>query len=134
MTDAPAPPKLRPTRQRAAVAGILGRTPDFRTAQQLHEALRDEGLSIGLTTVYRTLQAMAEGGQVDVVRSADGESMYRRCMDDAHHHHLVCRRCGRTEEIDGPEVERWAAAQARAHGYSDVTHVIELFGVCNQHQ
>lgn len=124
---------VRPTKQRTAIADLLGRTADFRTAQQLHEALRDAGLSIGLTTVYRTLQVLADAGQVDVIRAADGESMYRRCTDGEHHHHLVCRRCGRTEEIDAPDVELWAAEQARLHGYTDVTHVIEIFGVCSQH-
>jgi Fur family ferric uptake transcriptional regulator len=121
---------VRTTRQRTAVAELLARTADFRTAQQLHEALRDEGQSIGLTTVYRTLQVLAEAGEVDVVRSAEGEALYRRCADDAHHHHLVCRRCGRTVEIDAPDVEAWAHDVAQEHGFSDVAHLVEIFGTC----
>ncbi|MDR1513073.1 MAG: transcriptional repressor, partial [Propionibacteriaceae bacterium] len=84
----------------------------------------------GLATVYRTLQAMAEAGEVDTVRSDDGEMLFRQCGSHQHHHHLVCRNCGLSVELDGPTVERWAAKVAQDNGYSDVTHVVELFGLC----
>jgi len=120
----------RVTRQRTAVAGALTAVDDFRSAQQLHEYLRAHGDSIGLATVYRTLQALAEAGQVDVLRTADGESLYRRCERREHHHHLVCRSCGATVEIDGPSVESWASQVGAAHGFTDIEHTIELFGTC----
>ena len=120
----------RVTRQRAAVAQALAGSTDFRSAQQLHEALRAAGEGIGLATVYRTLQALADGGEVDVLRTAEGESVYRRCARREHHHHLVCRRCGRTVEIDGPGVEEWAARVGAAQGYTDMEHTVELFGTC----
>jgi Fur family ferric uptake transcriptional regulator len=120
----------RMTRQRAAVAQVLEASADFRSAQQLHEALRASGDGIGLATVYRTLQQLAEGGEVDVLRTADGESVYRRCARREHHHHLVCRSCGRTVEIDGPGVEEWAARVGAAQGYADIEHTVELFGTC----
>jgi Fur family ferric uptake transcriptional regulator len=120
----------RVTRQRTAVAEALIALDDFRSAQQLHEYLRAHGDSIGLATVYRTLQALAEAGQVDVLRTADGESLYRRCERREHHHHLVCRSCGATVEIDGPRVESWASQVGAAHGFTDIEHTIELFGTC----
>ena len=120
----------RVTRQRTAVAGALTAVDDFRSAQQLHEYLRAHGDSIGLATVYRTLQALAEAGQVDMLRTADGESLYRRCERREHHHHLVCRSCGATVEIDGPSVESWASQVGAAHGFTDIEHTIELFGTC----
>ena len=120
----------RVTRQRIAVAGALTAVDDFRSAQQLHEYLRAHGDSIGLATVYRTLQALAEAGQVDVLRTADGESLYRRCERREHHHHLVCRSCGATVEIDGPSVESWASQVGATHGFTDIEHTIELFGTC----
>ncbi|MBC7289894.1 MAG: transcriptional repressor [Actinotalea sp.] len=120
----------RMTRQRTAVADALSTVEDFRSAQQLHELLRDQGHGIGLATVYRTLQALAEAGVVDVLRTADGESVYRRCERREHHHHLVCRTCGATVEIDGPAVESWADRIAASHGFTDITHTVELFGTC----
>lgn len=120
---------MRPTRQRTAVAHALGTGETFRSAQEIHEELRAAGEGVGLTTVYRTLQAMADAGEVDVLRN-DGEAVYRRCRSDEHHHHLVCRSCGTTVELADDDVERWAAAVARRHGFTDVSHTVEVFGVC----
>lgn len=120
----------RVTKQRTAVAAALATLDDFRSSQELHEYLRDQGQSVGLTTVYRTLQAMAELGEVDVIVRDDGEAAYRRCSDD-HHHHLVCRSCGATVEITGPTVEEWADAMAAKYGYRDVSHTLEIFGLCS---
>ena len=121
----------RLTRQQAAVADALGGADDFTSAQDLHARLRTEGHKVGLATVYRALQTLADQGQVDVLRTDDGESVYRRCSTGAHHHHLVCRVCGRAEEIEGRGVERWAATVAEQHGYTDVDHTLEVFGVCS---
>ena len=123
-------PGLRTTRQRTAVAEVLDTVDGFRSAQHLHGLLRREGASVGLTTVYRHLQALVDAGQVDVLRTDDGEAVYRRCPTSAHHHHLVCRECGRSIEVEGPEVESWAAAVAARHGFSDVSHTVEVFGAC----
>lgn len=120
---------VRSTRQRAAIADLLNETDGFRSAQELHDELRRRGQGIGLTTVYRTLQSMANTGNVDTLRTDTGESVYRRCSED-HHHHLVCRACGATVEISGGQVESWAADVAREHGFSDVSHTIEIFGMC----
>ena len=130
-TDATSLPGMRTTRQRTAVADVLGRVDGFRSAQDLHDLLRQDGASVGLTTVYRHLQALADAGQVDVLRTGDGEAVYRRCPTDTHHHHLVCRSCGRSVEVEGPEVETWAAAIADAHGFTDVSHSVEVFGTCS---
>jgi Fur family ferric uptake transcriptional regulator len=120
----------RTTRQRTTISEFLAHAGDFRTAQQIHEQLRAGGDGVGLATVYRTLQSMTEAGEVDTVRTADGESAYRRCTTSGHHHHLVCRSCGRTEEIMAKVVEAWAATIAAEHGFSDVTHDVELYGLC----
>ena len=119
----------RATRQRAAVAAALDAVSDFRSAQELHDLLKQRGENVGLTTVYRTLQALAESGEVDVLRTGDGESIYRRCSG-GHHHHLVCRICGRAVEVEGPAVERWADKVAAEHGFTDVSHTVEIFGRC----
>jgi Fur family ferric uptake transcriptional regulator len=122
-------PAQRRTRQRAAVDEILAGRHEFRTAQEIHDDLRHRGDRVGLTTVYRTLQAMTEAGELDAIRNAEGETAYRRCST-GHHHHLVCRNCGRTVEVSGPAVESWASAVAQQHGFRDVSHDLEIFGTC----
>jgi Fur family ferric uptake transcriptional regulator len=126
---APAATGVRSTRQRAAIAALLDKLDEFRSAQELHDELRRRGEGIGLTTVYRTLQQMAAAGVVDALRTDTGEAVYRRCSD-GHHHHLVCRACGSTVEVQGDQVETWATEVARTHGFTDISHTIEIFGLC----
>ncbi len=120
---------LRPTRQRTAVARALASVDDFRSAQEIHDLLARAETPVGLATVYRTLNALVEAGDVDMLRTEDGEAIYRRCSE-THHHHLVCRSCGATIEVEGPAVERWTTAIAAEHGYSEVSHALEIFGTC----
>lgn len=122
---------VRSTRQRSAVIVALDEIDDFRSSQELHDYLRHKGANVGLSTVYRTLTALAAAREVDVIVREDGESVYRKCSG-THHHHLVCRDCGRTVEVAGPAVERWADAVAHDHGFTDVNHTLELFGLCAQ--
>lgn len=120
----------RSTRQKRALAALLAESDRFRSAQELFTELRHRGEKVGLTTVYNQLRALAEAGDVDLLRSEDGEAWYRRCGSVAHHHHLLCRSCGRTVEVAGPEVERWADLVAEANGFSDVVHNLEIVGTC----
>jgi Fur family ferric uptake transcriptional regulator len=127
----PRPPgTVRATRQAAAVREALAGREGFTSAQDLHGELRRRGGGVGLTTVYRHLQALADAGAVDVLRTPDGESVYRLCGGGGHHHHLVCRACGRAVEIEGREVERWTRKVAEAEGFIDVDHTVEVFGTC----
>jgi Fur family ferric uptake transcriptional regulator len=119
----------RPTRQRAAVAAVLADVEEFRSAQELHALLKAAGETVGLATVYRTLQAMAADGDVDMLRTDEGEAVYRACST-GHHHHLVCRHCGRTVEVEGPTVEAWADRVSAEHGFTEVHHTLEIFGTC----
>jgi Fur family ferric uptake transcriptional regulator len=112
------------------VARLLDDTEGFRSAQEIHESLRHRGEGIGLTTVYRTLQSLAEAGEIDVLRTTSGEAVYRRCSAH-HHHHLVCRDCGHTVEVEGPTVEVWAEQIATAHGFTDIDHTVEISGRCS---
>lgn len=128
----------RATRQRSTVQGgavrdALAKSPGFRSAQDVYSTLRSEGRLVGLSTVYRHLQSFADEGAADVIHTPDGEKTYRLCGTSSptrHHHHLVCRRCGRAEEVEGRAVERWASDVADKFGFTDVDHTVEVFGVC----
>ncbi|MDP9101877.1 MAG: transcriptional repressor [Actinomycetota bacterium] len=124
------PKRTRSTRQGAAVEAALGDAKGFRSAQELHAELRSRGEQVGLTTVYRHLTTLAERGVVDLVHSGDGEAVYRLCASEQHHHHVVCRTCGASVEVDGPEVEAWANRVAELAGYTDVSHTVDVFGTC----
>lgn len=122
----------RVTKQRTAILAALHEADEFRSAQQWHEQLSRSGAKIGLATVYRNLQILADSGDVDAVRDDAGEVLYRLChAHDTHHHHLRCRSCGTAVEIDGPAVETWAEEVASRHGFVAIEHVIELTGLCH---
>jgi Fur family ferric uptake transcriptional regulator len=122
----------RSTRQGAAIREALQSHEGFASAQELYANLRASGHGIGLSTVYRHLQQLAEQELVDVIHRPDGETVYRYCGDRStgHHHHLVCRECGRTEEVRGRAIERWAEETAAKYGFVDVDHTVEVFGIC----
>jgi Fur family transcriptional regulator, ferric uptake regulator len=119
----------RSTRQRAALAALLAELTEFRSAQEIHDLLQRRGETVGLSTVYRNLQAMADTGQLDVLHLGSGEAMYRQCST-RHHHHLVCRVCGRTVEIEEPTIEAWARRTAEKNGFVDACHQLEIVGLC----
>ena len=122
--------EVRNTRHRRAVARALASLEDFISTQDLHALLRERGDSVSLATTYRILQSMSELGELDVLRSDDGEAIYRRCAAEHHHHHLVCRRCGAAVELEAPAVEEWAGRTAAAHGFTEVDHTVEITGLC----
>ena len=122
----------RMTRQKRAVAAVLAETGEFSSAQELHARLREHGERVGLATVYAQLRALADTGAVDSLRSDSGETLYRRCGLSGHHHHLVCRQCGRAVELDAPEVEAWARTLGQRHGYRELDHVLEITGICDR--
>lgn len=121
----------RSTRQRRAVKDVLETLEGFHSAQEIYDLLLDRGESIGLSTVYRNLQLLTDADEVDALRNDDGETLYRRCST-GHHHHLVCRQCGRAIEVDGPGVEKWADALAEKYSFSDISHTFEIFGTCQE--
>ena len=118
------------TTRREDVRRALTASSGFRSAQDLYADLRAGGSKIGLTTVYRALQVLSDSGEVDVLRTDEGEAVYRACDTEDHHHHLVCRVCSTAVEIEAPTVERWTAEVGDHHGFTDVTHTVEVFGTC----
>jgi Fur family ferric uptake transcriptional regulator len=119
----------RVTWQREAVREALTSTEGFVSAQSLYAHLRDNGSVIGLATVYRALAELAVEGDADSLQQ-EGESLYRACTPGSHHHHLICRNCGLTVEIEANAVESWAASVAAEHGFTSPSHIVDVFGLC----
>jgi Fur family ferric uptake transcriptional regulator len=119
----------RNTWQREAVRGALSGSEGFVSAQSLYTSLRDSGSPIGLATVYRALADLAVEGEADSLQQ-EGESLYRACTPGSHHHHLICRNCGLTIEIEADAVESWARGVATQHGFTQPSHVVDVFGLC----
>ncbi|MDY6052439.1 MAG: transcriptional repressor [Rothia sp. (in: high G+C Gram-positive bacteria)] len=125
------PTEMRNTKQRRIVTATLETLEDFISAQGLHQLMLSRGDKVSLATTYRILQSMVAAGEVEALKTEDGEAIYRRCDSEHHHHHLLCRRCGAAQEFEIPEFEEKALAIAAKNGYSQVDHVIEITGLCS---
>lgn len=121
---------IRMTRQRELVLAQLSSFGGFQSAQQIHSSLSTSGNSIGLATVYRALQALGEAHAIDELQTDDGETLYRHCATDKHHHHLVCRDCGNTKEITGSNLENFLSGITNKHDFANLEHKIEVWGTC----
>jgi len=121
---------VRMTRQRQSVLQHLSNSPGFQSAQQIYAALAASGTPIGLATVYRSLTALSASNEIDELKTAEGETLYRHCATQKHHHHLVCRVCGTAKEITGPSLENFLTTVAANNEFTDLEHVIEIWGTC----
>jgi len=130
MTTNSSEPARRQTWQKDAVLHALGKAQGFVSAQQLHKQLTQHGSVIGLATVYRTLNSLVADGLADSLVNA-GESLFRDCSKD-HHHHLICNGCGIAVELEAEQAEAWASKVASEHGFTDVSHTIDIFGLCQK--
>jgi Fur family ferric uptake transcriptional regulator len=99
------------------------------TAQGLHADLRQDGQRLALATVYRTLHALAADGTAHVFRQ-HGEDAFRRC-GPRHHHHFICRSCGRVIELELPEIELSVARLAADERFAVHAHDADLYGTCH---
>ena len=122
---------LRVTRQRLLVLEALAGEPHDATAQQIHERLCGSGSGerVGLATVYRTLGSLREAGAIDALTHRRGETCFRLCGDE-HHHHLLCSECHRVIELADCDLGGWLDEVAAAHGFIAQEHQLEITGVC----
>jgi Fur family transcriptional regulator, ferric uptake regulator len=126
--------KIRYTRQAAAVVAVMSGLPAFSDARDIWQAVRqsDPAGGVGLATVYRHLRVLADQGRVDTLRGAGGQTLYRLRRDNCTHH-LACRLCGRTVEVDGQAVREWGSWVALLTGFTLTGCMVELTGVCPAH-
>jgi Fur family ferric uptake transcriptional regulator len=102
------------------------------SAQQIHEGLRDAGVRIGIASVYRALEGLAQLELLQRVELGDGVTRFEAARPDVdHHHHLVCDDCGKVEAFEDPTLESAIARVASGHGYAVAAHDVVLRGACN---
>lgn len=120
---------FRLTEPRRALAQLIADQAGHFTAAELVRATRARRLGVGRATVFRTLEALEGLKIVERIDLPSGEHAYVGC-ERAHHHHVVCSRCGRTSEIDDAGLRTVVHEVARRTGYRVDEHRLELFGLC----
>ncbi len=119
----------RLTGPRRVVADLIDAREGHFTAADLVADARERRLEIGRATVFRALELLTELGVVERLDLPTGEHAYVACAP-RHHHHVVCTRCGRSRDVDDAGLRSVVERVADTTGYSDVSHRLELFGIC----
>ncbi len=120
----------RLTRPRRAVADLVGsRTGHFTAADLLTDARRKR-VSLGRATLFRNLDLFTELGALERLDLPNGEHAYVACEPEQHHHHVVCRSCGKSADVEDSGLQSVVAEIARRSGFDIDTHRLELFGLC----
>lgn len=121
----------RLTRQRLLVAEALTRERVALSAQELHERIRATRQHIGLATVYRALEAQVADGMATRLERPGHVYVYAPCVPE-HHHHLVCTRCQRVEDLD-ETILRPVLRSIRDRHRFDVDHAqLDFYGLCQR--
>lgn len=120
---------FRLTGPRRAVATIIGRRTGPFTAAEIEHAAKSQPPPVGRATIFRTIDVLLELGVIERLDLPSGEHAYVAC-EPAHHHHVVCSRCGRTADVDDAGLAAVTKEIARRTGFRIDTHRLELFGVC----
>ena len=116
---------------RESVIAYLSAQPCAVSAQEVLDGLRAEGRSVGIASVYRALDQLAELGLVHRIDLGEGLTRFESAQPDGeHHHHLVCGRCGKVDRFDDAALERAISAVAGSHGYALGHHDVVLRGAC----
>lgn len=118
----------RVTKGRRAIADVVARLDTAFTAEDLIERVRSHAPgSASPATVYRSVLAMLETGYIERVGGRDGAALYSRCDCTAHHHHVVCERCGATAQVSCPLP---LPDEAPVADYIVTRHEVTLYGMC----
>lgn len=119
---------FRITEPRKALLRELIASEKPLSAEELHALLG--AAKYDLVTVYRNLDTFETAGIVTRIPTESGKSLYELNAEEHHHHHIICRKCHRAEKLDHCEVEKLEALATKL-GFTEVTHVLELYGICD---
>ena len=119
----------RLTDQRLVVAEALASRREASSAQELYEQLRPRHPRLALATVYRALEAQVESGMARRLERAGHVSTYIAC-DPEHHHHLVCVRCQKVEDLDETILRPVLRGITERHGFAVEHERLDFYGLC----
>ncbi len=122
--------RLKVTKERYAVLKAFMALERHITAEELYRHMKDKGASVGLATIYRTLNLFCESGLAEQRQFGDGQARYELTYNVNHHDHLICRQCNKIIEFENREIEKLQEEVAKKHHFKIFSHRLELYGTC----
>lgn len=123
---------LKKTKQRHNILDVFLETGGHISAYELHELLQKKHRGIGFSTVYRTLGILTECGIANEVNFGDGQARFERAFRRDTHGHIVCTKCGKTEEFDTSSLAKFKNHMATKAGYTVSGCRFEIYGLCQK--
>ncbi|MFQ5544014.1 MAG: Fur family transcriptional regulator [Nitrospiria bacterium] len=121
---------LKITKERKAVLKAFLEAERHITVEKLYRNMKDQGSSIGLATVYRSLNIFCESGLAERHQFGEKQTLYELTCNVRHHDHLICQQCSRILEFENKEIEKLQEKVAKQHKFSIFNHKLELYGIC----
>ncbi len=123
---------LKKTEARLALIDLLEKEENPLDVSSIINALNAEKIHVDQATVYRILDILTKKGLIN--RLEFGEGKYRYELTKSHHHHLICQKCGKIEDVEGNFVDRLEDEISAKNGFIVKSHSLEFFGVCKSCQ
>lgn len=121
---------MRITKQREIILKAFLNMESHVSAEELYKEASRRDSTIGLATVYRTINLFCKCGLAQQRDFGDGETRYEHLFNHKHHDHLICTNCGKITEFENTGIEKLQAKVARSHKFEAYNHRLELYGLC----
>lgn len=102
------------------------------TAEELFSAVRKKDKDIGMATIYRTLELMQNLNIVHVLDFNDDSRKYEIYLEETHHHHLICKNCGKLIEFSDQDINYFESELEEKYGFEITEHKLRFYGYCNK--
>lgn len=122
---------LKVTKERSAILRAFMEAERHVTAEELYRMMKEKHASIGLATIYRTLNLFCECGLAEQRQFGDGHARYELTYNVNHHDHLVCIQCKKIIEFENLDIEKLQEKVAKKNNFTIYTHKLELYGFCS---
>jgi Fe2+ or Zn2+ uptake regulation protein len=122
--------RLKVTPKRLAILDFLAQAPTYVSPEEVRQKLHGEFASIGLPTVYRNLDELAEGGIISKIIHPNRQLYYYFCPNVSHHHHFICLSCRKVEDLQLCAVKGFEEEISGQVDGEVLSHIIQVNGLC----
>lgn len=124
--------KMKNTRQRELILETFLKIGGHVSAEELYNKVSKRDPTIGLATVYRTLNLLCQSGIAQQREFGEGYTLFEIVRDYKHHDHLICTKCGKIIEFENCNIERLQEKVAKENEFTIYTHKLEIYGLCGE--
>jgi Fur family zinc uptake transcriptional regulator/Fur family ferric uptake transcriptional regulator len=122
--------RLKATPKRLAILSLLAQENGYVSPEDIWRRLQGEFGRLGLPTVYRNLEELADGGVITKILHPNRQLYYYLCTNTEHHHHFICLSCRRVEDLDGCGLHGMDDEIATRTGGRVLSHILQVNGLC----